>query len=192
MRQPAALMFVVAFYGVLLLAIGAVWLFGGWPNAWLAFAVTLATAPVAIGLYRAQDDGSEGVRADLRKVAQALDTMSRESGLSEAAKRVLHRRQHRIVGADRRQRLGQFHLARRPCAGGRYRRHEATPGASKFGLRLTLRRLQNHQPRHQALGGGQVPGDVFLGQGGQSDIHGVFRDRSNRPPTGCAAPGRRR
>ncbi len=64
----------------------------------VALAVTLGLAPIAL-TYKGGDSSAGAdqrrVLRGLEQVSRRLDTLSREGGLSEAAKRVLHRREER-------------------------------------------------------------------------------------------------
>lgn len=65
-------------------------------EAFIALVVTLALLP--IGLRSGQDApaGADATQSDqIDRLAAAVESMTQESGLSEAAKRVLHRRQER-------------------------------------------------------------------------------------------------
>lgn len=61
-----------------------------------ALSVVLALMPIAIIVaVRARNDAMDGARAE--RMARAIETMTQEAGLSEAAKGVLHRRQEREI-----------------------------------------------------------------------------------------------
>lgn len=64
----------------------------------VALAVTLGLAPIGMSSKRGDGSGGSDLRRVLRgleQVSRRLETLSREGGLSEAAKRVLHRREER-------------------------------------------------------------------------------------------------
>ena len=70
----------------------------GWLNGPAATAIILALAPIAIILAKPSDDASSSnseFAREIRHMANSIETLTQESGLSEAAKRVLHRRQER-------------------------------------------------------------------------------------------------
>jgi hypothetical protein len=64
-------------------------------EAVIGVGVTLAVAPIALLLAWRAGGAAEGLREDVRNLTRAMDTITQESGLSEGAKRVLHRRQER-------------------------------------------------------------------------------------------------
>lgn len=98
MRGTTQQVIVGAFYVVLFGAIVAGFFIQGWSDAWLAAAVVLALAPVALLLARPARGGADATtHDDLRAVVKAIETMAQEGGLSEAAKRVIHRREEREI-----------------------------------------------------------------------------------------------
>jgi hypothetical protein len=87
-----------AFYAVLVALSAAAYFLLEWYEAPIAVALLLALAPIAILLARPTGaTGGDTVHNDLRAVVKAIDTMTQEGGLSEAAKRVIHRRQEREI-----------------------------------------------------------------------------------------------
>jgi hypothetical protein len=66
------------------------------PYAFTALIIVLALMPIGLRTASTSDDVASLSRGDhLDRLAQSIETMTNESGLSEAAKRVLHRRQER-------------------------------------------------------------------------------------------------
>ncbi|MHC4975615.1 MAG: hypothetical protein ACYTF7_03300 [Planctomycetota bacterium] len=91
---------ILTYYIVLLIAAVALSMSIEWFNAGIAITVILVITPLAILMATRQsgggavDSGSELAR-EVRHMANSIETLTQESGLSEAAKRVLHRRQER-------------------------------------------------------------------------------------------------
>ena len=61
----------------------------------VAMLVTFAIAPLTLLIARGRSRSSGGLDGHVQELTQAMQTMTQESGLSEGAKRVLHRRQER-------------------------------------------------------------------------------------------------
>jgi hypothetical protein len=93
---------IVAAYYILLLIVAGVGSFQfDWFNGPTALAVILVIAPIAMLLSRnnsADGRGDDSTMArEIRHMANSIETLTQESGLSEAAKRVLHRREERTL-----------------------------------------------------------------------------------------------
>lgn len=87
-----------AFYAILAIVSGVAYFVFDWYEAPIAVAVLLALAPIAILLARASGaGGGDSNHDDLRAVVKAIETTAQEGGLSEAAKRVIHRREEREI-----------------------------------------------------------------------------------------------
>ncbi|MFG0256383.1 MAG: hypothetical protein ACF8GE_00600 [Phycisphaerales bacterium JB043] len=93
---------VLIYYLLILSAVIGVYLTLDWfdaPIAITVIAVVLVIAPlailIAIGSSSDQFDESSELAREVRHMANSIETLTQESGLSEAAKRVLHRRQER-------------------------------------------------------------------------------------------------
>jgi len=66
------------------------------PYAFMALIVVLALMPIGLRTASTSEDVASLSRGDhLDRLAQSIETMTQEAGLSDAAKRVLHRRQER-------------------------------------------------------------------------------------------------
>lgn len=61
----------------------------------IALLITLAIAPLTLIIARGRGKGGAGLDGHVQELTRAINTMTQESGLSEHAKRVLHRRQER-------------------------------------------------------------------------------------------------
>jgi len=97
MKDAKLVIVVGVFYAALVGLIVAVGAMRQWADAWLAGAAALAAAPIAL-LLAARGRGPEDtLHNDIRAVVKSIDTMAQEAGLSEAAKRVIHRRQEREI-----------------------------------------------------------------------------------------------
>lgn len=95
-RSNTTLVTVLVIYSVLLLAALIAWLGAGWANGDLGVALVVVTAPIALLQTRgAAAPAESALAADMQRAADAMQSLAEESGLSEAAKRVLHRRQER-------------------------------------------------------------------------------------------------
>jgi len=66
-------------------------------TAFVALAVTLAAVPMVVLLALPREGGGEGDGQQLHGLVRAINTMVQESGLSEGAKRVIHRREEREI-----------------------------------------------------------------------------------------------
>ncbi len=61
----------------------------------VAMLVTLALVPLTVLIARGRARGGGGLDGHVQELTRAMQTMTQEAGLSEGAKRVLHRRQER-------------------------------------------------------------------------------------------------
>lgn len=96
--KGSTLQFVLgAFYAILAVVSGACYFLFDWYEAPIAIALLLALAPIAILLARPAGAGGDTVHDDLREVVKSIEVMTQEGGLSEAAKRVIHRREEREI-----------------------------------------------------------------------------------------------
>ena len=95
----------------------------------------------------------------------------RQPAAGAEQQRVLADRHQRIVGMDRRHRLGKLDLAGAAHRAGRHRRHEAAAGAGERRAGLAAGILQHHDARDHALRHRAMLLDVGFVDRGQTRVH---------------------